>query len=60
MVRAFDGLGEVRQQTGNQGDGDPMRLEKIWASAGTPFAAFRLTPAILVELTGGRVADVKK
>jgi len=37
-----------------------MRLDVVWAAAGTPFAVFRLTPAILVALTGGRIADVKK
>jgi prolyl-tRNA editing enzyme YbaK/EbsC (Cys-tRNA(Pro) deacylase) len=31
---------------------------EIWAAAGTPHAVFRLTPAELVEITGGRVADV--
>ena len=37
-----------------------MRLEEIWAAAGTPNAVFRLTPADLVELTGGKVAAVRK
>jgi len=41
-------------------DRDLMRLDVVWAAAGTPFAVFRLTPAILVALTGGRIADVKK
>jgi len=31
-----------------------MRFAQIWAAAGTPNAVFRLTPADLVELTGGR------
>ena len=31
---------------------------EIWAAAGTPNAVFRLTPADLIELTGGRVAAV--
>jgi prolyl-tRNA editing enzyme YbaK/EbsC (Cys-tRNA(Pro) deacylase) len=31
---------------------------EIWAAAGTPHAVFRLTPAELVELTGGRVASL--
>lgn len=35
-----------------------LRFEAIWAAAGTPNAVFRLTPSELVELTGGRVADV--
>src|SRR5271166_6929605 len=35
-----------------------MDFEAIWAAAGTPNSVFRLTPAELVELTGGRVAAV--
>jgi len=35
-----------------------MAFSEIWAAAGTPNAVFRLTPADLVELTGGRVAAV--
>ncbi len=35
-----------------------VALREIWAAAGTPNAVFRLTPADLVELTGGRVASV--
>lgn len=31
---------------------------EIWAAAGTPRAVFRLTPAELVRITGGTVADV--
>ena len=41
-------------------DADLMALEEIWAAAGTPNAVFRLTPAALVELTGGQVAALKK
>ena len=36
-------------------DEDLLRHETIWAAAGTPFSVFRLTPAQLVEMTGGRV-----
>lgn len=39
-------------------DEDLLGLDEIWAAAGTPSTVFRLTPAELVELTGGRVADV--
>jgi len=39
-------------------DEDLLRFSAIWAAAGTPNAVFRLTPAELVELTGGRVARV--
>ena len=37
-----------------------MALSEIWAAAGTPNAVFRLTPADLVELTGGRLAAVAR
>jgi len=37
-------------------DEDLLRHERIWAAAGHPNAVFALTPAQLVELTGGRVA----
>jgi prolyl-tRNA editing enzyme YbaK/EbsC (Cys-tRNA(Pro) deacylase) len=39
-------------------DEDLLKLEVIWAAAGTPFAVFRLKPADLVRLTGGRVATL--
>ncbi|WP_395459544.1 hypothetical protein ACHMW5_27250 [Azospirillum melinis] len=41
-------------------DDDLLRLETIWAAAGTPNAVFRLTPADLVSMTGGRVEAVRK
>lgn len=41
-------------------DADLLGLAEIWAAAGTPNAVFRLTPAALVALTGGRVAEIKK
>ena len=37
-----------------------MQLNEIWAAAGTPNAVFRLTPADLVELTGGRTVAVAR
>ena len=37
-----------------------MQLDEIWAAAGTPNAVFRLTPADLVELTGGRTVAVAR
>jgi prolyl-tRNA editing enzyme YbaK/EbsC (Cys-tRNA(Pro) deacylase) len=37
-----------------------MQLDEIWAAAGTPNAVFRLTPADLVELTGGRTVPVAR
>ena len=36
------------------------RFSEIWAAAGTPNAVFRLTPADLVELTGGAVAAIAR
>lgn len=39
-------------------DEDLLALDEIWAAAGTPRTVFPLTPAELVEMTGGRVADV--
>ncbi|MDE3177968.1 MAG: YbaK/EbsC family protein [Pseudomonadota bacterium] len=40
-------------------DQDLMGFATIWAAAGTPNAVFKLTPGELVELTGGRVAEVR-
>jgi prolyl-tRNA editing enzyme YbaK/EbsC (Cys-tRNA(Pro) deacylase) len=40
-------------------DRDLLALPEIWAAAGTPNAVFRLTPAALTELCGGRVGDIK-
>ncbi|GAB4504231.1 MAG: YbaK/EbsC family protein [Anaerolineales bacterium] len=40
-------------------DEDLLQYETIWAAAGTPKAVFRLTPAELQRMTGGKVARVK-
>lgn len=40
-------------------DEDLMHYDEIWAAAGTPHAVFRLTPADLVKMTGGRVVAIK-
>lgn len=40
-------------------DADLLAFDEIWAAAGTPNAVFRLRPAELVAITGGRAADVK-
>lgn len=40
-------------------DEDLLREPEVWAAAGTPFAVFRLDPADLERMTGGRVARVK-
>lgn len=39
-------------------DEDLLALDELWAAAGTPRDVFSLTPAELVAMTGGRVADV--
>jgi prolyl-tRNA editing enzyme YbaK/EbsC (Cys-tRNA(Pro) deacylase) len=40
-------------------DQDLLQYDEIWAAAGTPHAVFRLTPADLVRITGGRVVAIK-
>ncbi|HHW49062.1 MAG TPA: YbaK/EbsC family protein [Clostridiaceae bacterium] len=40
-------------------DEDLMQYDEIWAAAGTPYAVFKLTPKILVEITKGSVIKVK-
>ncbi len=39
-------------------DEDLLRLETIWAAAGTPFAVFQLTPKELLEMTGGQIVPI--
>jgi len=39
-------------------DRDLTRFEPVWAAAGTPHHVFPISPADLVRVTGGRVADV--
>lgn len=41
-------------------DEDLLAYEEIWAAAGTPNAVFRLSPADLSALTGGRTGDLKQ
>jgi prolyl-tRNA editing enzyme YbaK/EbsC (Cys-tRNA(Pro) deacylase) len=41
-------------------DEDLMQYEQIWAAAGTPNAVFRLTPAELARMAGGRVINVRQ
>jgi len=41
-------------------DQDLTTFAAIWTAAGTPNAVFRLTPADLVRLTGGTVADAAR
>ncbi len=40
-------------------DEDLMQYEEIWAAAGTPNAVFKLTPAILKEITKGTIICIK-
>lgn len=40
-------------------DADLRAFAEIWAAAGSPNAVFRLTPAELERITGGRVIAVK-
>jgi prolyl-tRNA editing enzyme YbaK/EbsC (Cys-tRNA(Pro) deacylase) len=40
-------------------DADLLIYSEIWAAAGHPNAVFRLTPAELVQMTGGDVAEIK-
>jgi prolyl-tRNA editing enzyme YbaK/EbsC (Cys-tRNA(Pro) deacylase) len=39
-------------------DEDLLQHEQIWAAAGTPYAVFRLAPADLLKMTGGRVMSI--
>lgn len=41
-------------------DADLMAFETIWAAAGTPNAVFQTTPADLLKMTGGQIADIKE
>ena len=41
-------------------DEDLLEFSEVWAAAGTPNAVFRLAPADLEKMTGGRAADVKQ
>jgi prolyl-tRNA editing enzyme YbaK/EbsC (Cys-tRNA(Pro) deacylase) len=40
-------------------DADLLSHAEIWVAAGSPHSVFRLTPADLVRLTEGKVADIK-
>jgi len=40
-------------------DADLNANSEIWAAAGAPNAVFRLTPAALMAVTGGQMADLK-
>lgn len=40
-------------------DEDLFAFETLWVAAGTPRSVFEVTPAELVEMAGGIVADIK-
>ena len=40
-------------------DADLLENERIWAAAGAPRAVFELSPTELVEMSGGKVVDIK-
>ncbi len=40
-------------------DQDLLQFDELWAAAGTPHAVFRLKPAELLQITAGKVADIK-
>ena len=41
-------------------DQDLMAFREVWAAAGTPNAVFRLSPADLVRITAGKIADINR
>jgi Cys-tRNA(Pro) deacylase len=41
-------------------DEDLQRFPVVWAAAGTPNAVFKVTPADLIRLTQGQVADIAR
>jgi len=36
-----------------------MVSDEVWAAAGTPNAVFRLEPADLLSMTGGRIIEIR-
>ena len=40
-------------------DRDLLQFDQVWAAAGTPHAVFPISPEQLVQVTGGRVLDLK-
>ena len=41
-------------------DRDLLALDRVWAAAGSPMHVFATTPAELLRLTGGTMADVRE
>ena len=40
-------------------DRDLLQYAQVWAAAGTPHHVFPISPAQLIALTGGAIADLK-
>jgi len=40
-------------------DKDLLEYDEVWAAAGTPNAVFRLEPADLLSMTGGRIIEIR-
>lgn len=40
-------------------DEDILQYDTIWAAAGTPHAVFKLTPALLTQITNGTILNIK-
>jgi len=41
-------------------DRDLLQYEEVWPAAGTPNAVFPIAPPVLVQITSGRVLDLKE
>lgn len=41
-------------------DEDLMNYEKVWASAGTPYSVFEISPKELLRITHGQLVNIKK
>jgi prolyl-tRNA editing enzyme YbaK/EbsC (Cys-tRNA(Pro) deacylase) len=41
-------------------DRDLLQYDQVWAAAGTPNAVFPIAPPVLVQITSGRVLDLKE
>lgn len=41
-------------------DEDLMEYETLWAAAGTPYSVFKISPQDLLNITQGKIVDIKK
>jgi prolyl-tRNA editing enzyme YbaK/EbsC (Cys-tRNA(Pro) deacylase) len=59
---AIGGVAPVGHQTRPRVfiDEDLMKLDPVWAAAGSPRHVFRTSAAELTRMTGGKIADVKE